>query len=104
MRISNKKIIGLKVETQSGESIGQIRDFKIQIDSQSVIEYSIKPASFLKSLAIGELIINRGQVIDITEEKMVVDDGAIDSGLKKKIKDLEKNKITAGVAMKEKEW
>lgn len=102
MKISNKKLIGLKVETQTGEKIGQIKDFNIQIDSQSIVEYLIKPASLLKSFIVSELIVNRGQVIDITEEKMIVDDNVIANDMKEKIKNLAKTKITAGAVMKEK--
>lgn len=102
MKISNKKLIGLKVETQTGEKIGQIKDFNIQIDSQSIVEYLIKPASLLKSFIVSELIVNRGQVIDITEEKMIVDDNVIANDMKEKIKNLAKTKITANAVMKEK--
>jgi len=73
MKISSKKLIGLKVETLAGEKIGQVKEFNIQIDSQSIVEYLIKPASLLKSFVVGELIVNRGQVVDISAEKMIVD-------------------------------
>ena len=102
MKISSKKLIGLKVETLAGEKIGQVKEFNIQIDSQSIVEYLIKPASLLKSFVVGELIVNRGQVVDISAEKMIVDNNVIAPEMKKKIKSPAKEKMVAGMLTKDK--
>ena len=74
MKITNQQLIGLSVETESGEHLGQLEDFTIDIDSQSILEYKIKPSSLVEGLIKGELIISRGQIVSITADKIIVED------------------------------
>ncbi|MFH1890705.1 MAG: PRC-barrel domain-containing protein [Candidatus Kuenenbacteria bacterium] len=74
MLIYNQQLKNLPVVTESGKKIGQVVDFSVQTESQSIITYTVKPVTFLKNLINGNLIINRGQVIDITAEKIIVQD------------------------------
>lgn len=73
MLMDNKRLTHLKVETQSGQEIGRVEGFEIETDSQSIINYIVSPAKLIK-IKDDTLIINRGQVIDISEKKMVVED------------------------------
>lgn len=100
-KISTKKLIGLNVFTQSEEMLGKVDGFIIETDSQSIIEYSIKPAGLIRGFLTGDLIISRGQVIDINESKMIVDDTSLTDDVKEKIKNPAKAKI-ANAMMKEK--
>jgi sporulation protein YlmC with PRC-barrel domain len=79
MLIENKKVVGLRVVTETAQEIGKIRNFDIETDSQSIINYKISPTSLLKGiLQVSEnLIINRGQVVSISEDKMIVEDSVI---------------------------
>lgn len=101
MKINNKNLINLLVETQAGENLGVVESFNIQTDSQSVIEYIIKPQGLIRSLITEELIISRGQIIDITDKKIIVDDNSITAEIKKRINPLKK-KAVAGALMKKK--
>lgn len=74
MLIKNENLIDLPVETKNGEPLGRISSFEIDIDSQSILNYRIKPSGLIKELLKEELIINRGQVLSISKEKMVVED------------------------------
>ena len=100
MKISSEKLTGLIVETQSVQKIGRVESFNIDIDSQSILEYKIKPSNLVEGLIKGDLIISRGQVIDITDKKMIVDDNAVKQKSKRKLK-LVKEKVTQGAMMKE---
>lgn len=73
MLIKHKQLIGLLVETQSGEKLGRVDGFNLEVDSHLVYQYLVKPAGLSKIFS-HELIINRAQVISLSEEKMVVDD------------------------------
>lgn len=101
MKITSQKLTGLLVETQSGQKLGKIEIFNIDIDSQSIIEYKIKPSNLVQGLVRGELIISRGQVIDITEQKMIVDDNVVSEKTEDKIKKTVKEKAVQGAMMKE---
>lgn len=73
MLINHKKLIGLPVETQSGERVGEIAGFIFDLEAQVIYQYQIRPAG-LSGIFAKELLVHRQQVINITEEKMVVDD------------------------------
>ncbi len=73
MLIKHKQLIGLLVETQSGEKLGYLDGFNLDTDSHTIYQYLIKPAGLSKIFS-HELIINRQQVISLTADKMVVDD------------------------------
>ncbi|HPI67017.1 MAG TPA: PRC-barrel domain-containing protein [bacterium] len=77
MKILAKKIINLPVFTKSNTYLGKVANFSIDINIQSVAEYQIKPESILTGLVKGKLIINRGQVIDISDKKIIVDDNVV---------------------------
>ena len=74
MLISHKQLKDLPVVTESGKEIGRLEDLVIEADSQSVINYIVKPTYLLEELIKGNLVINRGQVIDITSKKIIVQD------------------------------
>jgi sporulation protein YlmC with PRC-barrel domain len=73
MLVSHKKLIGLSVETQSGERVGEVVGFILDAETQTIYQYQVRPAG-LSGIFAKELLIHRQQVINITEEKMTVDD------------------------------
>jgi sporulation protein YlmC with PRC-barrel domain len=74
MQLNEKELLGLLVETKSGQSLGNISGFEIETDTQQIIKYFVKTNSFIKNFLVPELIVDYRQVISITKEKMVVDD------------------------------
>lgn len=79
MLIENKKITNLKVETESGQEIGKVSSFEVETDSQSIINYKVSPSNLLKELiSVGQdIIVNRGQIVDIKADKIIVDDNVV---------------------------
>ena len=78
MRMNVKKMIGMRVETQSGAHLGLVRDMVLDSDSQSVVAYVVRKRLWGRE----EYYIGRKNVYRITPVKMVVDDMAV--GEKKK--------------------
>ncbi|HOZ36908.1 MAG TPA: PRC-barrel domain-containing protein [bacterium] len=74
---TSKKLIKLPVFTQSGQLLGRLADFNIDTESQSVFEYLIDTRHTLNNLFDHKLIINRGQIVDILPDKIVVLDNSI---------------------------
>jgi sporulation protein YlmC with PRC-barrel domain len=74
MKITNKNIIGLPVKTESGQLLGKVKSFNIDTDSQSILDYDIKPTSIVKEFFEGDFIISRGSVVDITSDTLIVSD------------------------------
>lgn len=80
MVLSNKNLIGLPVLTKSGLLLGKVKSFEVDGDTQTILNYNIKSKSLVGKLLsekVDELIINRNQVISVSEEKMVVQDNAV---------------------------
>jgi len=99
MKITSKKLINLPVETKSGKMLGHLSGFTVETDFQSVSEYYIKPEGLVEGLVKGKLIIARGQVIDISAKKIVVDDNFASGAEKEKNKT--KEKVAESALMKE---
>ncbi len=83
MIINYQNLINLPVITKSGQLLGKISKIEIDTDTQSIINYFIKSTNIVKGLLEGELIINKNQVIVITQEKVIVEDNVY----KKRVED-----------------
>jgi uncharacterized protein YrrD len=68
MKIEWKKFKGLGVETKSGVVLGKVKNFILETDGQSILQYEVG------DLFTKKYLISREQVISIDSEKMVVED------------------------------
>lgn len=78
--LSNKNIIGLSVVTKSGFVLGRIRDFDVDLETQSILRYFVRNRSLTSKIlseGLEEVIISRNQVLSFSDTEMVVDDGAV---------------------------
>ncbi len=76
MVIPAKQLLHLRVETESGEHLGEVSGFDVDIDQHLVMRYLVKSSHLPKPFAT-ELVISRAEVKSITAEKMIVEDGAV---------------------------
>lgn len=67
----------LPVRTESGRTLGLVVDVMIEPDTQSVVAYHVKPSRLLPDIVVAPLIINRTQVVSLSEEVMIVDDATL---------------------------
>jgi sporulation protein YlmC with PRC-barrel domain len=72
--IPHSDIIGLPVETKSGEHLGKVARIDLIPDQHLVFRYAIRPSNPLKELVTDDLLIAPEQVLSLTKDKMVVDD------------------------------
>lgn len=79
--ITDKQFKNLVVETQDGIPIGRVLGFVCDPDSQTIIQYEVKPKQVVKGIVEGNLLIHRNQVIELTDKKMIVDTTSISSDL-----------------------
>lgn len=93
MILPSKKIIKILVVTKSGRELGYLDDFDIETESQSIIDYYVIPRQVVPGLFKNKLIINRGQIIDILADKIIVSDNLAKD--KRKEKQLSRKKETA---------
>ena len=76
MRISSDDLLNLPVESQSGQHLGRISGLDVDIDAHRITRYRVK-TGLIKGLWHQQLLIDPAQVISISKEKMVVEDGAV---------------------------
>ncbi len=76
MKILSNDLIGLPVYTESGQNLGRIDSFEIDIDLNTIINYHVS-TGLIKGLWHQKLIIAKSQIISITRKKMVVEDSVI---------------------------
>ena len=69
-----KAIINLPVYLKSGGYLGQIVDLNINFESGEIIDYLDKNKKTIRGLFEKCLVINKNQVLSITEDKMTVKD------------------------------
>lgn len=69
----NFHLINLKVETKKGTKLGQITSYTIDSDS-FIIQQIIVKRPLVKRLADPELTISRKEIIEVTNQKVIVKD------------------------------
>lgn len=79
LKIKNviKKNVSIKnnnVYTQSGENLGRVLDFEIDLITNTLSRLYASGGNIIKKLIRGELIINKEQIISIKKDKITVKD------------------------------
>lgn len=67
----------LPVKTVSGRNLGQVVDLEIEIATQSVLAYHVKPNRLVPNVVSSPLIIHASQVVEITADAVIVDDASL---------------------------
>ena len=76
----------LPVYTKSGTHLGRLVGFEFDADRQEIARYRVRPKGLAAQMLKSPLLVARSQVLEITDEKMTVDDNV------EKAVDLEKAK------------
>lgn len=91
MFINSEKLIGIKVETQGGQYVGRVQSFDVDIETQGIRHYHIKPTLLEGGIFTEEIMVHHKQIVSITEEKIII----VDNIVKYKEKE-EKKKVFVG--------
>src|SRR3989338_6964282 len=74
MMINTEQLFHIPVETIDHHSLGRVVGLEIDIESQSIMQYQVRPTGIMASVLRNvDLLINRNQVISLTKDKMIVD-------------------------------
>ncbi|MFA5134939.1 MAG: PRC-barrel domain-containing protein [Patescibacteria group bacterium] len=77
MILSKDTIIGLPVYTQSDDHVGKVADFEVDPELQRIVRYHVRPGDIIRGILQRELLVNSEQVVSITNERMVIEDGTV---------------------------
>jgi sporulation protein YlmC with PRC-barrel domain len=75
--LTEKELRGIPVYTKSGDKLGKIAGVVIDAEHHEVRDYAVSKSRLLSALLPDDLLINRSQVIELTAERMTVDDAAV---------------------------
>jgi sporulation protein YlmC with PRC-barrel domain len=77
MLINQKQLKKVTVETQSGQFLGYISDFELDTDTGEIEKYYVRNKKLIPGLFENNLMINKSQIIDFNEKKMIVEDAFV---------------------------
>lgn len=77
MHLTLRQLHNLPVETRSGRKLGRVVDVELDPDRQEVAAYHVRSRTVIPGLLEQKLLIDRRQVIQLTTEKLVVEDAVI---------------------------
>jgi len=96
MLINFHNLLHIPVYTQSGNKLGKVFDLNIDIESHYVRSYVIKSGMLTQKV----YLIKPDQIIEITKEKMVVEDAVIKEEEKKVREKIRPTETLANVAVR----
>ena len=71
---------GLSVVNESGTKLGRVEEYNVDLDTYLVQKFYVKPALF-KNFFTDSFIVDRSQVIDVTNKQLVVRDASVKKSL-----------------------
>ena len=74
MRIDSRKLTGLTVATESGEILGKVLSFDVDVDSHAIVGYHVGPGGWSRT---ERFLIAPAQVVSVTAERMTVSDSTV---------------------------
>lgn len=75
--LTDKELRGIPVFTKGGDKLGKIAGVVIDAEYHEIHEYAVSKSRLLSALLPDDLLIHRSQVIELTAERMVVDDASV---------------------------
>lgn len=72
--LDEKSLLKLPVETRSGLRLGRVAGFEVDPASQMIVRYRVRPKGLSARILKAPLLVAREQVLEMTDEKMVVED------------------------------
>lgn len=76
MRLTDEQLVGLRVETTTGERVGTIVGLVMDTDGGVIVQYRVRPPGALAMfLGSRELLIHQSQVVSFDAKRMVVQSG-----------------------------
>ena len=82
---TDKELRGIPVFTKSGDKLGKIAGIVVDAARHEVREYAVSKSRLLSALLPDDLLIRPAQVIELTAERMIVDDASVSERVAKAV-------------------
>lgn len=80
MILNSKAMIGIPVETRAGQSLGRLGSVDVDAETGRIKTFHVKSGNLVSGLLGDELMIAWEQVIELTNERLLVADTAFPAG------------------------
>jgi sporulation protein YlmC with PRC-barrel domain len=100
MRLRDREIRGLPVFTRGGQRVGKVAAIEIDADSHAVSRYVVTRSRGLAAILPAELLVDPTQVVELDDEKMVVNESAVPAEAKAKAMRVREAAHAASAAMR----
>lgn len=77
MSINSKSLHNLPVRTRSGQPVGKVASVDIDADTGKLVALRVKTRGIVPGLLDQELSVAWGQIVEITEKEVIVEDGTV---------------------------
>jgi sporulation protein YlmC with PRC-barrel domain len=102
MIFNTKIIIGRRVETRSGEAIGKVASFDIELETGHLHVMHVKHGGLVAGLVSEELLVPASAILEITKECVVIADGIVKERVLAALRvDSSRTPSASGAAMRE---
>lgn len=81
MNINTRDLVGLPVQTRSGNSIGKVASLDVDTDTGRVAAFHVKSGGLVAGLLGDELLVSWDAVIELTSKALIVADATVPSGV-----------------------
>lgn len=88
----NFTLDGINVVDENKRKLGKVENYTIDSDNFQVQQLHIRP-TLIKSLSVANLVVARGQIIEINNEKITVAAPTVRDGVASKMNELTENSI-----------
>lgn len=68
------QLLGKPVETQSKRKVGRVNDFAAEIETMFIQKLYVTPQSLFKNFAGGSMSVDRGQIQEMTNRRIIISD------------------------------
>lgn len=80
MVLNSRRLIGLPVRTRSGERIGRVLGFDVDVDTGKLAAIRVRAPGLIPHFVDQEVSVGWAQVVSIDEKEVVVSDGTVPAG------------------------
>ena len=80
MLLSSKQLVGLPVVTRGGMVVGKVAGFKLETDTGRLASLHVKARGLVPGLLDQELVIGWNEIIELSDNQVVVKDGSVPVG------------------------
>ncbi len=79
MTVNTKDMVGVPVETRSGQPVGKVASFDLEQTTGHLVTLQVKPLGLVAGLTHEHVIVPWNAIVEMGPQKVVIADGAVNA-------------------------